>query len=149
MSGANTALIYDTLKENNREEEYTTIATREGIFTQIALIFATLVGGFLYVISPTLPFLFSGISIFVSVFLYLNMKEPRLDNTKYSWSDYINNIKNGVKELFKNTYTRYLSIYFMLIAGITWSWMTYINLVFINSLGLRKVPKELFYHQPE
>jgi len=135
MSGANTALIYDTLKENNREEEYTTIATREGIFTQIALIFATLVGGFLYVISQTLPFLFSGISIFVSVFLYLNMKEPRLDSTKYSWSDYINNTKNGVKELFKNTYTRYLSIYFMLIAGITWSWMTYINLVFINSLG--------------
>lgn len=135
MSGANTALIYDTLKENNREEEYTTVAAREGIFTQIALITSTLLGGFIYSITPTLPFLFSGLSIFISIFFYLNMKEPHLDSIKYSWSGYINNTKNGIKELFKNTYTRYLSIYFMLVAGITWSWMTYINLVFINGLG--------------
>jgi len=135
MSGANTALIYDSLKQSGREDQYTTIAAREGILTQIALITSTLLGGFLFSVSPTLPFLFSALSIFLSVFLYLNMKEPTIDSVKYSWNNYIENTKNGIKELFKNTYTKYLSIYFMLIAGITWSWMTYLNLVFINSLG--------------
>ena len=135
MSGANTALIYDTLKENNREAEYVKVASKEGIIVQISLVISTLTGGFLYSINPTIPFLFTGISIFVSAFFYLNMKEPKIDTTKYSWTIYIQNTKSGVKELFKNTYTKYLSMYFLLVGGITWAWMTYSNLVFIDSMG--------------
>lgn len=135
MSGANTALIYDTLKENGREEEYTTIAAREGMFTQGSLIIATLTGGFLYSFSKTLPFLLTGLSFFTSAIVYLNMQEPHIDSIKYSWSSYWTKTKDGLKELVKNSYTKHLSLYFMLIAGISWAWMTYLNLVYINSLG--------------
>ncbi|MBI5127267.1 MFS transporter [Candidatus Roizmanbacteria bacterium] len=135
MSGANTALIYDTLKEGGREDEYVKIAAREGIFTQTGLIIATLSGGFLYSVFQTLPFLLTGISIALSSLVYLNMREPHIDTIKYSWSAYINKTKDGLKELFKNTYIKHLSVYFMFVAGISWSWMTYLNLIFINSLG--------------
>lgn len=135
LSGANTALIYDTLKQSGRDDEYTVIAAREGMITQISLITATLLGGFLYSISNSLPFFLTGASIFLSAIFYLNMKEPYIDTFKYSWSGYIEKTKNGLKELLKNSYTKHLSIYFMFVAGISWSWMTYLNLVFINSLG--------------
>lgn len=135
ISGANTALIYDTLKESDREEEYVPIVAREQMFTQIALILATLLGGFLYGISYTLPFLLAGISISISIIFYLNMQEPNIDTIKYTWLNYINKTKSGINELLKNSYTKNLSLYFMLVAGITWSWMTYLNLVFINNLG--------------
>ncbi len=135
MSGANSALIYDTLKENNREEEYVKVAARESMIVQTGLILATFLGGYLYSISKTLPFFLTGASIFTSAFLYLRMQEPHLDSIKYSWSIYINKTKDGLKELVKNSYTKYLSVYFMFIAGISWSWMTYLNLVFLNSLG--------------
>lgn len=135
MSGANSALIYDTLKENNREEEYVKIAARESMIVQTGLILATFLGGYLYSVSKTLPFLLTGTSIFTSAFLYLKMQEPHLDSIKYSWNIYISKTKDGLKELVKNSYTKYLSVYFMFIAGISWSWMTYLNLVFLNSLG--------------
>jgi MFS family permease len=135
MSGANTALIYDTLKEGGREEEYVTIAAREAIMVQAALIMATLLGGFLYSVSNTLPFLLTGLSIFLSTIAYMNMQEPHIDTIKYSWKNYINKTKAGLKELVKNQYAKYLSVYFMFIAGISWSWMTYLNLVYLNSLG--------------
>lgn len=138
MSGANTALIYDTLKESGREDEYIKIAAREGIFTQIGLILATLTGGFLYSISKTLPFLLTGISLTISSLIYLKMKEPHIDSIKYSWSSYIAKTKDGLKEILKNSYTKYLSLYFMFVAGISWSWMTYLNLVFLNSLGFNQ-----------
>jgi MFS family permease len=135
MSGANSALIYDTLKENGREEEFVKVNARESMLVQMGLIASTFIGGFMYSISPTLPFLMTGISFFASIFFYLNMQEPHIDSIKYSWKIYVNKTKDGIRELVKNTYTKYLSVYFMFIAGISWSWMTYLNLVYLNSLG--------------
>lgn len=135
VSGANIALIYDALKENGQEEKFVIVAAREGLFTQIGLILATLTGGFLYSVTQTLPFLLTGTSMLISVIFYLKMKEPQIDTVKYSFSSYIIKTKDGVKELLKNSYTKYLSVYYMLVAGISWSWMTYLNLVFINSIG--------------
>ncbi len=136
ISGASTALLYDTLKEAGREEEFGTITAREGMYTQVALILATLLGGFLYAFGQTVPFFLSGISVTISAVSYLFMKEPHIDSIKYSWSLYIENTKNGAKQLFKNSYVSYLSLYYIIVAGVTWSWAIYINLVYLNATGL-------------
>jgi MFS family permease len=135
ISGASTALQYDTLKEQGKEESFPKIASRAGMFSQTALIVATFLGGFLYHISPAIPFVASAIGSGITALLFRSMAEPHIDSMTYSWKNYLHKTKLGVQELFKHRYTTYLSLYFMVVAGITWSWMIYLNLIYLNSLG--------------
>lgn len=68
-SGARTALLYDTLKELKREEEFLKISGRINAFSIVSRMIGMVAGAFLFQINPRLPYwlwaVFIGMSLFV------------------------------------------------------------------------------------
>ncbi len=114
-SGSMEALVYDTLKENNREAEYDHWVSRMEAVTWVGLFVSAVVGGYMYVLSPRLPFFAqAGITTVAAIFS-LFLIEPRLDSVRYRLGDML--VKNvaGIKELLSNTKMRYYTLIFVVI----------------------------------
>jgi len=82
-SGADSAFLYDSLKEVSREDEYEEIQGKVMSYFFLSTAICSLSVGFLSEISLRLPFILSTIGILISCFLALGFKEvPK--NEKYS-----------------------------------------------------------------
>jgi MFS family permease len=56
-SGASEAIVYDSLKQDRRENEFPLVGAKQGIYFQIGLVTATVLGGFLYQVNRIAPIL--------------------------------------------------------------------------------------------
>lgn len=134
-SGAEEALLYDSFKEANKESQYGKVYGNGNIIYQAGLIIATALGGFLFTINNLLPYIAYGISMLfgtITVYLYI---EPKIDSEKFNARNYFNQIKLGSKEIFKNLYTKYLSLFYIFVGGIAWSSTLYFNEFMMVDLG--------------
>ncbi len=134
-SGAEEALIYDTYKEANQEKQYDKVYSTGSLFYQLGLITSTALGGFMYEINQYLPFFayaFCAICGMILTFFYI---EPSIDSDKFTIRNYIHQIKIGSREAFKNTSIKYLSIFYITVASITWSSALYFNSFMMVELG--------------
>lgn len=114
-SGSMEALVYDTLKERGEEYSYDHWVSRMETATWIGLFVSTIIGGYLYVRDPRLPYyvqaVFMGVATLVSLFL----SEPRLDSHQYRIMDGVKQNLIGFYELFANSKRRYLTLVFITI----------------------------------
>lgn len=134
-SGAEEALIFDSLKQDNEENQTEKVYANNNIIYQIGLILATASGGLIYSFNQKLPFLLYFISLLLGAgFCYLYI-EPKIDSDKFTLKNYLRQIRDGSKEVFKNEYTKILSIYFIVVAGITWASTLYFNAYMMVDLG--------------
>jgi MFS family permease len=69
ISGADSALLYDSLKELGRENEFSKVIVKSGFFYRLGLIIASFTGGFMYSWWYGLPYLFKGMVFFNEWFL--------------------------------------------------------------------------------
>jgi MFS family permease len=76
LSGTNTALFYDTLKQLEKENQFEKLWARQEIFQQVPLVISFLLSGFLYKISPLLPFQLSLIFLIASLLVVTTFHEP-------------------------------------------------------------------------
>lgn len=76
QSGANDALIFDTLKEFGREKEYLKIKSHFLLITTISVIFGSIVGAWLYTFDHRLPWYLITVSIILSTLVFSTIKEP-------------------------------------------------------------------------
>jgi len=74
-SGADSAFLYDSLKEVGREKEYEKIQGRAFSYLFLSIAICSLSVGFLSEISLRLPFILSAIGILISCFIALSFKE--------------------------------------------------------------------------
>ena len=79
-SGTLEALVYDSLKEVRKESNYPIIIANIGTLQLIAPAVAGLLGGFLYYLSPRLPFLLHGSFYFIGLLLSFFLTEPHFDS---------------------------------------------------------------------
>lgn len=100
-SGILEALVYDTLKQNNRESAYDRTISVMSSIQLIAPAVCGVIGGFLYVISPSLPFFANAAFYFLGIVGTLFLVEPLIDTEKFSWVNYIYQTKQGIKQLAK------------------------------------------------
>lgn len=135
LSGSTDALVYDSLKQDNDEKSYSKILVKQNIYHQIGLITGTVTGGFLYTIAPWLPFIICGFFQLVNTFLSFFYFEPVIDTVKFTFKNYINQIRLGVQELFKNTHSSLVSLYYVAVGGITWSCAMFFNSYMLVDLG--------------
>lgn len=142
-SGSEEALLYDSFKQAQKENEYDKAYGNGNLIYQFGLIIATVLGGFLFEKWVFLPYLLYGLSLTIgSIFICLYI-EPKIDSEKFTLRNYVFQIKNGSKEAFKNQYTNYLSLFYITVAGIAWSSTLYFNgymmVEFISSDSLRGI----------
>ena len=124
-SGSSEAIVFDSLKQDHREDEFPAIGARQGLYFQIGLVAATIIGGFVYQLTHTLPILLVASAqalAGLSAFFY---REPYIDTVKFSLSSYFRQIKLGINEAFKTTTHRLMSTYYIAVGSISWLVMTY------------------------
>src|SRR3989344_6171894 len=112
-SGSEEALIYDSYKQENKTESYSKMYGKGEIIYQTGLITATALGGFIFELNNTLPYTLYGISLLIGSILIFFYKEPKIDTVKFTIKNYTKQIINGSKEVFKDKYTKYLSLFYI------------------------------------
>ncbi len=143
ISGAKSALIYDTLKDLNREKEYLKIQGRFHLLTTFSLIFATAVSPFLFSINKRIPYILLGIAWLISSIFILMMKEPSRRNSRYSIKKHLSQMKEGFSYSLSHKIVRWYFLFSILI-GLPMvlyndliSQSYYINIGFsLSSLGI-------------
>lgn len=134
-SGSEEALLYDSFKQENKEREYKKVFANGEVIYQTGLISATALGGLLYSIVPFLPYVLYGFSLLFGTLATLYYKEPFVDSEKFTLRNYIVQVKTGTREAFKDEYTKYLSLFYILVGGIAWSSTLYFNEYMLVDLG--------------
>jgi len=134
-SGAEEALLYDSCKQDNREQDFEKSYGNGNLIYQVGLIIATAMGGFLYERWIFLPYILYGISLGLGSFLIAFYIEPKIDSETFSLKNYYLQIRDGSKEVFKNKYSTYLSLFYIFVAGIAWSSTLYFNEFMMVELG--------------
>lgn len=145
ISGADEALIFDSLKERGKEKSFQKVSGKKNLFFQIGLVLATLSGGYLYQFWIGLPYIAEAVAEIIAVVIFLIMIEPKLDTEKFSLPSYIRKTKEGLKELFKNDYIKQISIFYILVGGITWSSQYFFNQPFATDIGFNEIEKSWLF----
>lgn len=135
VSGADVALLYDSLKELGRTQEFPKINARGLLFYRLSMIIAIFLGGYLYAVNVGLPVISKGIAQLLIILAAWRMIEPTIDSEKFTINRYIGRLKMGITNLFSNSYIKLLSLYYILIGGITWACLFYLINTFANDIG--------------
>jgi len=116
-SGSLEALVYDSLKESNKEHLFEHVTSKLEALTWIGLFIGSVSGGFLYQMDFRLPYVVQGISMAVAAVAAMWLYEPALDTVKYSWRKMIGQNVTGFQELFQSKTIALTSLTFITIAA--------------------------------
>jgi MFS family permease len=126
-SGAHSALLYDSLKENGKERElYKKTETDTFFYCTVIMIFGSISGGLLYKYNMHLPYVACAITAAISFVLTFLFDEPKLDTQKFTFKNYINQNVEGVKHIFSNNKIKAVTFFSLLISFITYTGLWYL-----------------------
>ncbi|MBU0576621.1 MFS transporter [Patescibacteria group bacterium] len=134
-SGAAEALLYDTLKQAGVENNFSRYWSKLSLVFQIGLSLASLVGGWLDVIWLRLPALGYAAALFLAGIATSGFIEPKVDTEKFTLYNYYRQAKQGIKEISKTTYSTYLSLFYILVGGISLAVMNSFKTIILTDLG--------------
>lgn len=126
-SGSEEALLYDSYKQSNNESLFKKAYANGNMLYQVGLITATALGGFLFNINYAIPYVLYGVCLMIGAALILFYIEPKIDSQRFSFKNYLKQISDGAKQVFKNEYTKNLSLFYIFVGGIAWSSTIYFN----------------------
>ena len=104
-SGSLEALIYDDLKEQQKEDEYTQVSANIESINWTAWAISSVGGGYLYYWRFQSPWLIQAVMFVVGVVVAWNLVEPKIDSIKINWKAAIKQNTQGFHELFANNRT--------------------------------------------
>jgi len=113
-SGARTALLYDTMSELNRSDEFLKVSGRIQAFTLISKMMGMIIGSFLFLINPRIPYLIWSVFLIISIIILAFVKEPKTSPNQMKITEMWQNMKSGVKFIFKNTRLLWFTAFFLL-----------------------------------
>lgn len=135
ISGADVAIMYDSLKELHREDEFSQMYNNLLFRYRIGLILGSFVAGPLFMVWRGLPFVLRSVTYLISAACVYLLVEPHIDSQKFTFKTYINQTKQGIFELTRNDYVKKLAAYYIFVGGITWACLTYFNQPFIYTFN--------------
>ncbi len=112
---------------------------------QVGLIIATATGGFFYEKWMFLPYILYGVSLLLGTASIWFYKEPFIDSEKFTFHNYVLQIRQGSQEAFKNKQTTTLSLFYIAVAGISWSAALYFTDFMMISLVPSNVIRGIFF----
>lgn len=116
-SGSLEALVYDTLKEENKESKYDKIVSNIESLQWVGLFLSSIAGGYFYYLNIKSPYIIQALLCLTAFIFTFFLVEPKLDSQKYLMSKLIYSNLKGFKELFKNVEISKLSISFITIGS--------------------------------
>ncbi len=135
VSGAKDALIYDSLKQDNRHHLYPKIASKASLIFQLSFAGAILLGGILSLWGYTMAIYAAVIADTLALIASFWFQEPTVDTEKFTLPRYVKQLSQGFTELFKSPYVRDISLFYIGVGGITWSAMMIFNTSLLTTIG--------------
>lgn len=96
QSGAQDALIFDTLKQLNREKEYIKIKSHFLMINTISVVVGSLSGAYLYSIERRLPWYLVTATILISTLIFLTIKEPKYASKFITFKEHLDNFRKSL-----------------------------------------------------
>jgi MFS family permease len=97
VSGADEALFFDKLKFKRNSLDWRKLVTRGAQATMIGSLVATVIGGWLHIINPRLPWFITGIVFIGAVLVIWSVREIRTSKVKKSISSEISSYFSDIK----------------------------------------------------
>lgn len=116
-SGADEALLYDSLKKMKREKEHKTVSGRLYTYCNISMAFTFIVGAFLFGIHYKLPAIVSLPVVGIGFILTFFLKEPYKSSKCFSLKNSYQHMKEGFNYFWDHSYIKYLVFYSVPIAA--------------------------------
>lgn len=134
-SGADTAILFDTLKEHDLVDDYGKYSGRTVFMYRLSVIVSMVLGQYLYMVFIGLPYIACGLGIMASGLIYVFAHEPSSARERITPKLYFERIGAGFKEAFKDAATRYLSLYFITIAAVELMLLWFYYAPYLSWLG--------------
>ncbi|MFW9995227.1 MAG: MFS transporter [Candidatus Odinarchaeota archaeon] len=112
-SGAESALLYDTLKELGREGDYLKISGKINAFSQLSSLAGLILGAYLYTVNPRLPYWILSGFIGVSLIFIATIQEPIKLEKSGSLKEHARDMVNSVQFIFRNRLLLWLTAFFL------------------------------------
>lgn len=141
LSGSMEALVYDSLKQDEKTNQFKSVLLKNSLCYQVGLVISTIAGGFLYQIHQFIPFVLYGACLLMATVGSLWFEEPKIDSEVFTLKNYLKQIKVGTKELFKNSYISHISLFYILVGGISWTFALYFNSAMMVALGFGDIAR--------
>jgi MFS family permease len=107
-SGTFEAIVYDHLVDQHKESLYPSVIGKMNAITMVAFAIAAPLGGFLYQISPRIPFYVTGTVLLIGAGLALFLTEPQRSSSQPSLQNYLNQIGDGVKQIINKQHIHHI-----------------------------------------
>lgn len=109
-SGSLEALVYDGLKQDGNDKIFDKVVARMNTMQNLGMAISGVVGGYLYTINNSLPFMMVAIFYMIGAIGATWLVEPKIDTEKYSWRRFVAQNKAGFGQLFTNVEIRIIVI---------------------------------------
>lgn len=120
LSGSLEALVFDTLKQNNKQHTFSEVNNENNLIFNYSIFLAIIIGGLIFEKHYHLPSVLTAISFLIAAFVSLKFIEPDIDSEKFTLKNYLLQTKMGFKEIFKNKQARDISLFYILVGAFTW-----------------------------
>ncbi|MFZ6022299.1 MAG: MFS transporter [Patescibacteria group bacterium] len=126
-SGALSALLFDSLKENNQEEKHYQKTESDAFFyATLGMALSSVIGGYLFKIDLHAPYIASAVIAFIAFLTALGLEEPTLDTEKFTLKNYLKQNWDGMKHIFQHPLIRSISIFSILINFVAYAGLWYL-----------------------
>ncbi len=131
FSGADSALVYESLMELKREKEYKKVLGNLMFYGSTAAIIGTAIGGFIGKINLRLTLYAMLPFLFISILISLPLKEPK-KKKRSKHERFFHDLKNTMKNKNVLFILIYFSLFGTLISGVLWFYQPYFKLCGID-----------------
>lgn len=122
LSGAQEALLYESLKLDGRENEYIKITGRAAAIGRAMMAVGSVVGGLLGAIDLVLPFIVAAIVGLITLAVVLTFEEPRLpDGVQSDRKNYGEILRQSVRLMKRQPTLRHAILYLMTVPIVAFS----------------------------
>lgn len=126
-SGALSALLFDSLKENGKEKEhYQKTESNAFFYATLGMAAASVLGGYLFKIDIHAPYIMSAGVAVLAFISALWLEEPTIDSEKFSVKSYLKQNWDGLLHIFKHPLIRSISIFSILINFVAYAGLWYL-----------------------
>lgn len=115
-SGTLDALVYDSLKQDNKESLYDKIIANISSITLLAIAVFSIIGGWLFTINPRLPFFANATAYVFGLIACFWLTEPVVDTIKFTLRNYFIQTRQGFGQLFSQ-FNRHRTVSLLLLGG--------------------------------
>jgi len=143
-SGAMNALLYDHLKNTNKEKIYEEVNSAAVSFQIYLYVFAVGLGYVLYSINNRLPFFVWMALMFIGAFFVFKLKEEKYEKTTFSYKNYIKQLSMGFKELLAPPIGKYILLFFNISGFYYFFDYSILKATTLREMGFNELPQTIY-----